>query len=58
MATIPTPETPDLPQPLPPLPEPIPPEPGKPLPHPEIEPPDRRKNQPIEEPHADKPQRV
>ena len=49
MATIPTPETPDLPEPAP-LPQPIPPEPGRPSRHPEIEPPDRRKNQPIEEP--------
>ena len=53
MATIPTPEKPDMPEPPAPPDRPIPPEPGKPLPGPEIEPPDRRKNQPIIEPEKD-----
>jgi hypothetical protein len=53
MATIPTPERPDLPEPPAPPGQPIPPEPGHPLPGPEIEPPDRRKNQPIIEPEKD-----
>ena len=52
MATIPTPETPEIPEPPPPS-DPIPPEPGRPVPGPEIEPPDRRKNQPIIEPEED-----
>jgi hypothetical protein len=41
-----------------PSPQPIPPEPGKPLPHPEIEPPDRRRHQPIKEPGQDAPERA
>jgi hypothetical protein len=53
MATIPTPDTPDVPEPPTPPKPPIPPEPGPPLPGPEIEPPDRRKNQPIIEPEKD-----
>src|SRR5262245_38788620 len=58
MATIPTPETPDMPEPPVPSPNPIPPEPGRPLTQPEIEPPDRRRNQPVEERGRKRPERA